>query len=175
MGLNEELEEHAKEARDPFDRRIAMTMAVIAAVLALVSVAGHLATTEELLNQQKASDTWAFYQAKSIRRHASDVARDLLASIDNDRARRMAEKYTGDADRYTKEGEELQEKARELEKESALQGRRARRYHTGEVFLEMAIVFSSLAILTRRRMFWSAGIAMSGVGALIGATALLLQ
>ncbi len=175
MGLNEELEEHTKEARDPFDRRIATTMALMAAVLALVSVAGHLATTEELLDQQKASDTWAFYQAKSIRRHASDVARDLFASIGNDQAHRLAEKYTGDADRYTREGEELQEKARELEKESSLEGRRARRYHTGEVFLEMAIVFSSLAILTRRRMFWSAGISVAGVGALIGATALWLR
>ena len=50
--------------------------AIIAAALAIVSVLGHLAATEELLNQQRASDQWSFYQAKSIRRYESEIARE---------------------------------------------------------------------------------------------------
>ena len=68
MASADELQEHAEHAREPFDKRVAATMAIIAALLAVVSVLGHIATTEELLNQQKASDQWAYYQAKSIRR-----------------------------------------------------------------------------------------------------------
>jgi hypothetical protein len=56
-------------------------MAIVAAVLALVSVYGHVTTTDELLLQQKASDQWAYYQAKSIRRYQSEVARDVLAAV----------------------------------------------------------------------------------------------
>jgi hypothetical protein len=56
MSVNEELSEHSHEARDPFDKRVAVTMAIIAALLAIVSVAGHRASNEELLAQQKASD-----------------------------------------------------------------------------------------------------------------------
>jgi len=65
----DELKEHAEHAREPFEKRVAATMAIIAAALAVVSVAGQICTTEELLLQQKASDQWAFYQAKSERRY----------------------------------------------------------------------------------------------------------
>lgn len=175
MELPEGLEEQEEKARDPFDRKVAVTMAVIAALLALVAVGGHLATTEELLKQQKASDTWAFYQAKNIRRYESGIARDLLSNFPSEAARKKAEQYNADSERYEKDGEGLQETARDFEKESSLEGRRARRFHAGEVFLELAIVFSSLAILTKRGMFWQGGIGGAGVGVLIAATAFLLR
>ena len=56
-------------------------MAIIAAALATVSVGAHVFANEELLLQQQASDQWAYYQAKSVRRYASDVARDTLKAI----------------------------------------------------------------------------------------------
>ena len=78
MSVKEELHEHAEHARDPFDKRVAATMAMVAAALAFVSVAGHFYTTRELINQQLASDQWAWYQAKSIRRYVSEFARDTM-------------------------------------------------------------------------------------------------
>ena len=71
MSVNEELSEHSHEAHNPFDKRVAVTMAIIAALLAIVSVAAHINSTEELLAQQKASDQWAYYQAKDIRRYTT--------------------------------------------------------------------------------------------------------
>ena len=53
MSPDEELREHAEHARAPFDKKVAATMAMIAAALAVVSVFGHISTTEELLLQQK--------------------------------------------------------------------------------------------------------------------------
>ena len=44
MSAEEELKEHAEHARDPFDKMVAATMAILAAGLAIVSVLGHLAT-----------------------------------------------------------------------------------------------------------------------------------
>src|SRR5579885_3434330 len=74
MELSEELKEHAEEARGPFDRKVAVSMAIIAAALAIATVLGHIATTEELVNQQRAADQWAFYQAKAMRRYQSEIA-----------------------------------------------------------------------------------------------------
>ena len=103
MSVEEELLEHAEHAKEPFDRKVALTMAVIAAVMAIVSVAGHILTTDELLGQQKASDQWAYYQAKSIRRYESDIARDTLAAASAGTA--AINKYAANVERYEKEGE----------------------------------------------------------------------
>src|SRR6266403_12837 len=105
MSVEEELQENAEHAKQPFDRKVALTMAVIAAVMAIVSVMGHILTTDELLDQQKASDQWAFYQAKAIRRYESDIARDLLAALSAGQS--GVQKYTANVARYEKESEEI--------------------------------------------------------------------
>ena len=145
-------------------------MAIIAALLAIVAVSGHIMTTEELLSQQKASDQWAYYQAKSLRRYQSDVASDILSAMGGESAAKLTEKYKSNMERYIKEGEAIQEKAKELEAESSVAGRRAVRLHLGEVFLEIAIVICSLAILTKREFAWHAAILSAGAGVAISAT-----
>src|SRR5579884_2452462 len=155
MEATEEVKEHAEHAREPFDKRVAATMAIIAAALALVSVTGHIATTEELLLQQKASDQWAFYQAKNIRRYESEIARDVLKAMPGSAQQSAA--YNGNSDRYRKESDEISKEATSLESESHLRGHQALRLHVGEVFLEIALVFASLAILTKRPiLYWTA-------------------
>ena len=57
----EELEERAEKT---FSRRVALTTAVYAVVLAIAALGGNNAMKEMLLAQQQSSDQWAFYQAK---------------------------------------------------------------------------------------------------------------
>jgi hypothetical protein len=173
MSVEEELQEHAEHAREPFDRNVALTMAVIAAVMAIVSVRGEILTTEELLNQQKASDQWAFYQAKDIRRYESDIARDMMAALSAGPA--AINKYAANVDRYDKDRGDIQAEAKKFEEESRVHGAQALRTHLGQVFLEIGIVLASLAILTKRRPMWFASMlsALAGVG--VAATALLVH
>lgn len=172
MSVEEELKEHAEHAQNPFDKRVAATMAMIAAALAVVSVFGHLMTTEELLNQQKASDQWSYYQAKSIRRYVSEVARDAFAVMKDTKD---SEAYAKNAEKYKKDDEEIQKEARALENESHKHGQEALRLHFGEVFLEMSIVFASLAILSKRAILWYGSIVVGLVGVGIAASTFLLQ
>jgi hypothetical protein len=172
MSTTEELQEHSEHAKEPFDKMVAGTMAIIAAGLAIVSVLGHLTTTEELLGQQKASDQWSYYQAKSIRRYESEVARDLFAQMKNEA---LSEQYAKNAEKYRKDDEEIQKEAQELEKESHVKGQQALRLHYGEVFLEISIVFASLAILSKRPLLWYLAIAGGSVGACIAATTLMIK
>ena len=81
---HEEAEHASHHAADPFDRRVAMSMVVIAAVLAAVKVLGHRTHNETLEYQIKAgvahtqeSDQWNFFQAKKMR----EVLAELRASM----------------------------------------------------------------------------------------------
>src|SRR5271155_5246300 len=98
MSVDEELQEHAEHAKEPFDKKVAVSMAIIAALLAIVAVLGHIFSTEELLAQQKANDQWAYYQAKSIRRYNSEIARDLLKSFSTESAAKTEEHYTANVE-----------------------------------------------------------------------------
>ena len=166
MSVEDELQEHAEHARQPFEKRVAATMAIIAAALAVVSVMGHLFTTEELVNQQRASDQWSFFQGKKNREYQSEVARDMLTAMKNEKAG----EYSANLERYKKETEGISEKAKEFETDSHLKGKQALRFHFGEIFLEIAIVFASLAILTKRPMLWWTAIISGALGAAIALT-----
>ena len=81
MSEHEEIDEHVHHAKEPFDKIVAGSMAIIAALLAFVSVLGQHFTTETILQQQKSSDQWAFYQAKNIRRYSAQMGQDVLTQM----------------------------------------------------------------------------------------------
>ena len=72
----QELHEHAEHAREHPDLApITISMAVLAVLVATVSLLGHRTHTEEIILQNKVTDQWAFYQAKNIRRHNDELRR----------------------------------------------------------------------------------------------------
>jgi hypothetical protein len=162
MAEHEEVEEHVHHAKEPFDKLVAGTMAAVAALLAIVSVGGQHFTTEKLLHQQQSSDQWSFYQAKNIRHYVAGATVDLLKQAKADPS--SFKKYTQDSAKYEKDMESIKEKAEALEKLSDSAGERAESFHIGEVFLEIGIVLSSLAILTKQKGFFYSG----GIASLIG-------
>ena len=174
-----ELQENAEHGREnPSLAPISVTMAILAVFVAVVSLMGHRAHTEELLFQNRASDQWAYYQAKNIRRHNYEMGVDLLSMVefrDKAQADKVREKYQKEAERYTKEQAEIEEQAKDLEKESALAQRQANRFDLGEVFLEVALVISSLALLSSKRFYWFLGIVTGLAGLGVAATGFLLH
>lgn len=175
MSVEEELHEHAEHAKDPFDKRVAVTMAIIAAMLAVDGVMAHLLTTEELLLQQKASDQWSYYQAKSIRRYDSEVASDVFKGIHTEATEPFIEKYKKAAEKYKQDDEEISKEAKGLEAESHTKGAQAQRLDYGEVFLELGIVFASMAILTKRNTIWFASIGSALVGLVIALSMFMIH
>jgi hypothetical protein len=174
-----ELQENAEHGREnPSLAPISVTMAILAVCVAVVSLLGHRAHTEELLLQNRATDQWSYYQAKNIRRHNYEMGVDLLSMIefkDKAQADKVREKYQREAERYTKEQAEIEEQAKDLEKESALEQRKSNRFDLGEVFLEIALVISSLALLSRKRLYWFLGIVSGLAGLGVAATGFLLH
>ena len=173
MAEHEEVEEHIHHAKEPFDKLVAGTMAGIAAFLAIVSVAGQHFNTEKLLRQQQSSDQWAFFQAKDIRRYVADSTGDLLKQAKAEQ--KLIDKYAADSARYAKDKESIKEQAERFAKESESAGEKAESFHSGEVFLEIGIVLSSLAILTKRKAFFYGCAASSVVGLVLAFRAYLMH
>lgn len=169
MSVHEEVEEHVHHAQNPFDKTVAASMAIIAALLAVVSVLGQHFNTEELLLQGQASDQWAYYQAKDIRRFTAEATRDTLAGLKQ--APGSAQTYDRAAKKYRKDTEDIQAKARELEHERDRSAAKANRFHFGEIFLEVAIVFSSLAILMKMKAMFLGGLIAALIGIAISISA----
>jgi hypothetical protein len=172
----QELREAAEKAREDHSlAAVSLTMAVLAVCVAVVSLLGHRAHTEEVVLQAKSSDQWAYYQAKNIRQHEDEL---FVASNNAGVAPEVREKYSQEAERYKKEKEEIQEKATDMEHEVATERKRADRYDLAEVFLEIGLVITSITLLSGRRIFWHLGIVLSVVGvavAVMGATVHLLH
>jgi hypothetical protein len=172
MEAHEELEESIHHARQPFDKGVAGATAIIAALLALVSVAGQHFNTEQLLMQGRASDEWAYYQAKDIRRFTAEATRDIMLNLKPPSPSETA--YDQSAKKYRGDAERIEERARDFERERDRAGNKANRFHFGEVFLEIAIVLSSLSILTKTKLLFFAGVFMSAIGLVIAVSAAIL-
>src|SRR5581483_7134878 len=163
-----ELKEHAEHAKeDPTLAPVSLTMAVLAVLVAVVSLLGHRAHTEEVVLQARATDQWAFYQAKNIRRHVDELFTDLTSvqpSSDATALSKLRDKYSQEASRYKDDQKDLESEARKLESEVLTERSRADRFDLAEVFLEIGLVITSITLLSGRRVFWWLGILFGVIG-----------
>jgi len=202
LGTEEHLEhaEHAQHpVHDPFFRQVAMTMAIVAAVLACVTMLSHREHTETLrlqseasIYQTKASDKWAHYQAKKNREYQYEIAEEMLpylvhtdkgptskdssgASFKNENWNQKIARYKEETAEIRKDAEKDEKDAGESQEQSHRAHDRADRYDLGELGVELALVLCSLAVLTKRPRFWHVGIGFGILGAGVAASALFLH
>jgi hypothetical protein len=147
---------------------------VLAALLAINTLVGGSNSSKILNNTIAANDTWSFYQAKSIKQTAYE-----LASIQTPN-KELAVKWKAKADSYesdpvTGEGKkELMAKAKKLEAERADAKIRSPWYTYAGSLYQIAIVLLTASILAvNMRLFW-ASIAVGSVAILSMAQALWL-
>lgn len=174
----QDLQEDAEHGRhNPSMAPVSLTMAILAVLVAVVALLGHRSHTEEGVLQTKANDQWAYYQAKDIRLHMDKGLADLegfVATTDATKAAQAREANLAEAEKYAKQTHDLQEQAQDLEREAGLESRRADRYDLGEVFLEIALVVTSITLLSRRRAFWYAGVVLGIIGVIVAVTGRLV-
>jgi Domain of unknown function (DUF4337) len=174
----EGLEEHREHGENPLMLPVTVTLSILAVLVAMVTLLGHRAHTEELLLQAKASDQWAYFQAKNIRLHETQSIADVLGALapaDKEKTDALHEKYLKEVERYEKDKDQISDQAKDFEKERDLVQRRADRYDAGEVFLEIALIISSFTLLTKKKGFWFAGMLLGVVGLIIATSGLLLH
>jgi hypothetical protein len=153
---NEHLEHAAHEhGHSASHTRAAIIIAIMAAVLAITEFAAKDASSSYLTNHIAASDTWAQYQAKSVRRTILTAQADLLASLPGASGPEVAKRIAdarANAERMRSEPgadgmEQLSEKAHEQEQE---RNHEMHRYHVLEIAsggLQIAIVLASISVV----------------------------
>jgi hypothetical protein len=181
MSAGEELKELKERAEKAKEEKglapVSLTMAVVAVLVATVSLLGHRAHTEEILLQNKTTDEWAYYQAKNLRRNNLEALNDVLSAFEgkSEKAEQVSKRFKGDIEKYREEQTEIQNEARQLEDELHYESRRANRFDLAEVFLEISLVVTSITLLTGRTHFWMLGIGLAAAGIVVAATVLLLR
>ena len=173
-----ELQEHAEHSsHNPSLIPVTFTMAVLAVVLAATTLLGLRSHTEELLMQSKATDQWAYYQAKNLRLNNLEALNEVLGALEgkNEKAEQVAKHFEGNIEKYAEEKKEIQKEATDLEAELRHETQRANRFDLGEVFLEIALVVTSITLLTGRRHYWMLGMILAAAGIVTAATVLFLR
>ena len=169
----EELEERRDKS---FSRRVALTTAVYAVILAVASLGAGNAMKHMLLAQQQSSDQWAFYQAKVIREHLyraqALVMQAELADVAAARGPRqekvqaLATRFADEEKRYNAEKKDIEKDAKKLEQDRDHYRTRDRYFEFAEVFLQIAIVCSSVAILATSRAMFIFSMVVAALGVL---------
>lgn len=173
-----ELHENAEHGAEHGLAGVTISMAALAVFVAAISLMGHRMHTEEILSETLATDTWAQYQAKSIRERSYEVFLDQLSvfSVQSPvQANSLKEKYSKEIDRYHEEMKELNEKAKEFENEVGLVQKKGDRFDLAEVLMEAALVICSITLLTKKKAFWMMGMVLAVVGLVLAGTAFLVH
>jgi len=171
----EELEE-VKGKR--FTKRVALTTAIYAVLLAITSLGGNYAMKEMLLASQQSSDQWAFYQAKVIREHLyrsqkMRIEIDLIERSDHGRPEireklaALLKKIADEEGRYNAEKKEIEAEAKKLEHERDHYRTKDPYFDFAEVLLQIAIVMASVSILSTSRSVYYFSMVSAFLGALL--------
>ena len=179
---HEAIEKHASHS-DPWARRVAMLVSMLAATLALSQIGGKMSQNAYQTHHVALSNEWAFYQAKNLRAVVRTSEADLLASLPNAQDPAVLARIK-DANEYIdrmrddpKGGEGMKQlavRARGLEVERDEAEHRYHNYEYAVGALEIAIVLASVSVITGMRALTFAAAAI-GAGAAAGSIGIAMR
>jgi len=171
-------EAHHAHEDDPLVVPVSVTISILAVLVAIVTLMGHRAHTEELSRETQAASRWEQYQAKSIRQRMAQVGSDLIsvvAPLNKEKGDSLAQKYEKEVEHYASDKEDVSKIAEQLEAERDRAMRRADRFDLGEVLLEIGLVICSLTLLAKKKIFWVGGTLIALVGLGVALTGFLMR
>ncbi len=168
----EELEEIRAKG---FTRKVALTTAFFAVLLAITSLGGNNAMKEMLLSQQQASDQWAFYQSKVVREqlYKTNSLRLELDVFERGATMKPAVKrqyqslireLRAEEARYGEEKKDIEREAKGLEEHRDRSFSKDPYFDYAEVLLQISIVLASISILAVSRPVFSIAIVSASLG-----------
>ncbi len=167
----------AEEKKEPWLNYLALTTVIFAVCATLSTLKGGGFSTRSVISQAQASDQWAYYQAKSIKGYVYELQKDKLdldlKAIKTRLSRnavsdyeKKIESYTEKIGKYDKEKEEIKKKAEELEVRRDESQKHAGAFGLAAMFLQIAILLSSIAALMKQKYAWYLGVLLGAIGVL---------
>jgi hypothetical protein len=165
-----------REKESAWTLHLSLSTAIVAVFAAIASLqsGSHandaiLSKNEAVLTQARASDQWAYYQAKGIKEVVYRSQAEALGTTNPT----QAAKFRDEASRYKEEQGELEKRARELEDRAEHAGKAAEQslehhheFAISVTVFQVAIALAAIAALARRKPLWFVSLAVS-VGGLV--------
>jgi hypothetical protein len=164
----------ADERKEPWLNWLALTTVMLAVCATLSTFKGGSYSTRSVLSQTRAANSWAYYQAKSIKGYlyetqAEELGLELAGGRQSAAARAgMQERlaaYRERLDRYEREKAAIMAEAKGFEtvRDDAL--KHSQTFGVAVIYLQVAILLSSVAALLRKRPVWLLGLGSGAMGA----------
>ena len=160
-----------EDKQQDFPKRTNQLIALTALILAICATFSSLYAganaSKGILSQNKATDSWAYYQAKSMKETMYRIQLDVLKlnpPTDGQNVEALKAKWQSEIERYDKEETEIKDAAiaHEADRDKFLALNRG--FAGALTFLQIAILLTSLAGLMKQIFFWYAGIAIGAFG-----------
>ncbi len=155
--------------KDKADKQKAKWLNYLSITTILFSLCATLSTFNATSNsgksmgsQIKASDQWAFYQAKGVKQYLYEIQIDNLklqmlnnqSSVVQDSSKKYLDNYTKSVARYKVEKEKISEDAKALETLRDDAAKHGKPFGFAAVFLQVSILLSAIAALLKKKPIW---------------------
>ncbi|WP_035059560.1 DUF4337 domain-containing protein [Andreprevotia chitinilytica] len=163
----------SEATKEPWLNQLALVTVILAVCATLSTFKGGGYSTKSLINQQLASDQWAYYQAKSTKQNLYELQigqleLQLQTLPPNSPAlaaytAKLGE-YKGKVAHYDDDRKKAEQTARAFEAERDDAQKHGKPFGLAVIFLQVAILMSSIAALMKRRAIWLAALPLGVVG-----------
>ncbi len=158
-----------KDAKERWMGWLALSTAIMAVLAALTTLYMGKFSSRAIMAQGQESDLWAYYQAKSIKLNAFELNKqglalqyrsqeDLAPEVARDYEQLVAT-YGDEITRYESEKKDIKKKAEDTALAKLKAQEMGGNFGYALIFLQIALMLSSLASLTKRHYLWHLALA----------------
>jgi len=163
-----------EEKKEKWLNYLAVATVILAVCATLSTFKGGSYSTKSLLSQSQASDAWAHYQAKSTKGNLYELQKTVLEL----QAKQLAVKdkqsiedydklisdFSKKIGKYDQEKKDIQKEATQLESMRDEAQKHSKPFGLAVIFLQIAILLSSIAALLKKKLVWYLGLAVGLFG-----------
>ena len=177
---SELLTESGENSRDRFNNWIAVSVAILAAFMAVTKVKDDNIVQAMLQAKSDAVDTWNEYQSKRIKHHLVELGHDQATAMRSSAPPQSAtvwedqlKRYDSEIARYDSEEKDLQAKARGLEDKYDALNYRDDQFDLSDAALSVSLAMLAVTALTRKRWLLWTSLVFAAFGVAMGLAGLL--
>ena len=174
----------AEDKKEPWLNYLALTTVLFAVCATLSTFKGGGYSTKSVLAQAQASDQWAYFQAKSVKSNLYELQKENLEmELKESRAHsqeaadiysQKIAAYAERIERYSKEKAAIEAEAKKLEASRNDAQTHSKMFGLSVIFLQLAILLSSIAALLKKKPIWYCGLLLGAAGLFVFANGFLL-
>jgi hypothetical protein len=161
--LHEAIHKEAESTSERWVMKVALTAALLAVFAAVSALLAGYHANEAMVEHIRASDQWAYYQAKGIKAVVLITKSDLLRAMDKE----PKEQDEGSIKRYAEEQKGIEEKARESAQAASKHLSAHNQLAMAVAILQVAIALAAISALTKRRWLWYGSMCFGSIGIVV--------